>query len=194
MAPGAQGADLRVCFPKSVSSSVLAIEIGGVGLMLLIASVFLVTFAIVVVVGYVVLGGKKPGPVPAPASPVDAGPVAAPAPEAAPASEAAPTAAIGADRAPQSDPTQPAAAVRIRLPKVYRVLAAIGARLRQPRPPRGSLTEAEAMQAVEMVRDGLPLSEAARAVYPEFDRLDAAARHDIETRLQQLARTEQEER
>jgi hypothetical protein len=77
---------------------------------------------------------------------------------------------------------------------VDRVLTAIGARLRQPRPPRAALTEAETLRAVEMVRDGLPLSEAGRAVYPEFDRLDAAARHDIETRLQQRVRTEKEQR
>ncbi len=94
----------------------------------------------------------------------------------------------------EPDLTHPAPAVRIRLPKVYGVLAAISARLRQPRPPRAALTEAETLQAVTMVRDGLPLSEAARAVYPEFDRLDAAARHDIETRLQQLARPEKEQR
>ncbi len=64
-----------------MSNSVLAIELGDVGLGLLIASVFLVTFAIVVVVAYLVLGGKKPGPARAPASPVDAGPAAAAAPE-----------------------------------------------------------------------------------------------------------------
>ena len=146
--PGAQVQTFAYALLQSVSNSVLAIEIGGVGLVLLIASVFLLTFAIVAVVVYAVLGVKKPGRVPAPASPVDAEPIAAAAPE------AAPTAAIEADHALQSDPAQPAAAVRIRLPKVYRVLAAIGARLRQPRPPRAALTEAEAMQAAEMVRDG----------------------------------------
>ena len=177
-----QAAVLRVCSAQSVSNSVLAIELSDVGLSLLIASVFVVTFAIVVVVAYVVLGAKKRGPAPVPASSVDAGPGAAATPE-------APTPAVGADHADQLDPAQPAPAVRIRLPKVYRVLAAIGARLRQPRPPRASLTEVETLQAVAMVRDGLPLSEAARAVYPEFDRLDAAARHDIETRLQQRARS-----
>ena len=162
-----------------MSNSVLAIELGDVGLSLLVASVFLITFAIVVVVAYVVLGGRKPGPAPAPAAPVEAVPAASAAPEPAAPEPAAPEAA-------------PTPAVRIRLPKVHRVLAAIGARLRQSRPPRASLTDAETVQAVAMVRDGLPLSEAARAVYPVFDRLDAAARHDIETRLQQLARPEKE--
>ena len=183
-----RGCGPRVCSAQYVSNSVLAIELGGVGLGLLIASVFLLTFAIVVVVAYLVLGGRKPGPVPEPVSPVDADPAVAAAPQ------PVPTPGVEDDHADQSDPTQPAPAVRIRLPKVYSVLAAIGARLRQPRPPRAALTEAETMQAVAMVRDGLPLSEAARAVYPEFDRLDAVARHDIETRLQQLARTEKEQR
>ena len=176
-----------------MSNSVLAIELGDVGLSLLVASVFLITFAIVVVLAYVVLGGKKPGPAPAAAAPVEAVPAVAAVSERA-APEATPTPAVGANHVDQSDPLPPPPAVRIRLPKVYRVLAAIGARLRQPRPPRASLTDAETMQAVEMVRDGLPLSEAARAVYPVFDRLDDAARHDIETRLQQLARTEKDKR
>ena len=186
-AAGAHLVNVRVCSAQSVSNSVLAIELGGVGLILLVASVFLVTFAVVIGVAYFLIGAKNAGPISTPASDVDTS-LAAPA-----ASETVPTPAVAADQAgpPEpSDPTRQSPAVRIRLPRVSGILAAISTRMRQRRLPRTSLTEAETMKALEMVRDGLPLSEAARVAYPDFDRLEETAKRNIETRLQQLARSD----
>jgi hypothetical protein len=56
-------------------------------------------------------------------------------------------------------------------------------------PLRLSLTEAQSQRAIDLIRQGLPLSEAARTVYPDFDRLDAFARQAIESALQELAKT-----
>lgn len=168
-----------------MSNSVLAIELGRVGFVLLIASVFLVTFAIVVVVAHLLIGAKKPGPAPSAASLGDTA-----TPEAPATSEAVSTPAVASEPADPSDRAPQLPAVRVRLPKLSGLLAAINAWVRQPRQPRTSLTEAETVRAAELVRDGLPLSEAARVVYPEFDRLDAAAKLNIETTLQQRARTE----
>lgn len=55
-------------------------------------------------------------------------------------------------------------------------------------PLRLSLTESQSQRAIDLIKQGLPLSEAARTVYPDFDRLDAFARQALESALQELAK------
>jgi len=56
-------------------------------------------------------------------------------------------------------------------------------------PSQGAMTEAQKTRAVDMIRDGLPISEAARSVYPDFDRLDERSRVALESTLQEMAKT-----
>lgn len=57
-------------------------------------------------------------------------------------------------------------------------------------PLRVSVSDAEMKRASEMINDGLPISEAARVVYPEFDRLDSAAKQAFESALQRMAKAQ----
>jgi hypothetical protein len=50
------------------------------------------------------------------------------------------------------------------------------------------LTDVQTERALTLIKEGLPISEAARTVCPEFERLDPAARQAMESTLQQLAR------
>jgi hypothetical protein len=61
--------------------------------------------------------------------------------------------------------------------------------INQNQPLRVSMTEAQMTRAVEMIRDGLPISEAARTVYPEFDRLDTFSKAALESALQEMAKS-----
>jgi hypothetical protein len=68
------------------------------------------------------------------------------------------------------------------------LLNKINVQVHRAEPLRVSMSEADMNRAVEMIKDGLPISDAARAVYPEFDRLDGFGRQALESALQELAR------
>jgi hypothetical protein len=146
-----------------------AIDLGGPAL--LVVGVFVVTFLIVSWIAYGLLSGQKHAAPPPPEEPggESSGTVAAEGP--APLSDAAPVTESG---------------VRF---DVRSLLEKVRVQVTRREPPPAAMTEAQKTRAVDMIREGLPISEAARTVYPDFDRLDEGSREALESALQEMAKT-----
>ena len=148
-----------------------AIDLGG-GPALLVVGVFVVTFLIVSWIAYGLLFGQKHAAPTPPEEPAgeSSGTVAADGP--APLAEAAPVTESGGRFDFRS------------LLETARVQVQVTRR----EPPPAAITEAQKTRAVDMIRDGLPISEAARTVYPDFDRLDEGSREALLSALQDMAK------
>ena len=147
-----------------------AIDLGGPAL--LVVGVFVVTFLIVSWIAYGLLFGQKHAAPTPPEEPAgeSSGTVAADGP--APLAEAAPVTESGGRFDFRS------------LLETARVQVQVTRR----EPPPAAITEAQKTRAVDMIRDGLPISEAARTVYPDFDRLDEGSREALLSALQDMAK------
>ena len=150
-------------------SPLFAIELDGPTL--LVVGVFVVTFLIVSWIAYGLLFGRKRAePTPAAERPEEASGTFAAGDESTPITDNAPITDSGRRFDFRS------LLVKVRVP------------VTRPDPRPAAMTEAQKTRAVDMIRDGLPISEAARTVYPEFDGLDQGSREALESALQEMAK------
>jgi hypothetical protein len=151
----------------------LAIDLSSGPVWLLVVGVFVVTFLVVSWIASGMLFGRKR---------------AAPQPPDEQVAEASESFAAGGS-APVSDPGSLSdSGGRFDFGSLVEK-ARVRVRVIRREPPRAGMTEAQKMRAVDMIRDGLPISEAARTVYPDFDRLDEGSREALEAALQEMAKT-----